>query len=90
MATFDESKPFGYVRGSSGARYEQNGHLFDGQKREVDIDGRPVKAPTKKPEPAKAPAGDAKKPAQSRKPKQSAAPEGVKSMAELAKEGSDE
>lgn len=55
MATFDENKPYGNVRGSSGIRYEQDGYLFDGQKREVDVDGNPVKTAKKAPAKKSAP-----------------------------------
>ena len=47
MAKLDESKSFGKVFGSNaGIRYEQDGHFFDGLKREVDATGK-VLAPTK-------------------------------------------
>lgn len=61
MAAFDENKPYGSVRGSSGVRYEQDGRFFNAQKQEVSIDGSPVKAakkaPAKKAEPKAAPEG---------------------------------
>lgn len=61
MAAFDEAKPYGTVRGSSGVRYEQDGRFFNAQKEEVGIDGAPVKtakkAPTKKPAPKAEPEG---------------------------------
>ena len=89
MSRLDESKPFGQVFGGyAGIRYEQDGRLFNGQKQQVDAEGKVI-APTKggeqaqestKPEaPAKAAAP--KKPASKK-----SQPSGVKSMREQAQE----
>ena len=38
----DTERQYGYVRGATtGIRYEQDGHLFDAQGREVDVEGKP-------------------------------------------------
>lgn len=57
-AKLDRSKPFGEIWGESGAKFEQNGKLYDAQENECDIDGKPVKAKVEKAEPPAAPAAE--------------------------------
>jgi len=40
---FDDKKPFGYVRGLPGVKYEQDGSLYSPQGDVVDIEGKPLK-----------------------------------------------
>lgn len=81
MPAFDESKPYGTVRGRSGIKYEQDGRFFNARKEQVDADGQPPKSSGK-------PTSDDKsqKPARRKAPSKQETPEGVKSMADLAQE----
>lgn len=83
MSQLDESKPFGQVFGSTaGIRYEQDGCFYDGQKRQVDAQGKVLasaKGTKQKDEGAaepvtQEPATGATEPAQPAEPKQAAQP----------------
>ena len=69
---FDSKKPFGYVRGLPGVKYEQDGSLYSPQGDVVDLEGNPLtKAAPKTKAKAKAEAGK---------------PDGVRPMSEQAED----
>lgn len=83
MSMLDESRPFGRVVGSlEGIRYEQDGKFFNGQKMQIDAEGKPVD-----PDATPAPKADAPKPEPAKKPAaKKSRPEGVKPLRDQVKE----